>query len=148
MFNPQSLNPYSYVQNDPLIYRDPSGHNPVAICKALAWAGRKVAGWIGGKLGKEIGDLLGLFNTELVSEEEEKKALENVGTPTKEKKGTVATADPNKKSPKKAEVEDEPTQPSEPQESKDNTTQDENGGDGDQSVVDKETSPDDSDDED
>jgi hypothetical protein len=33
--NPQALNRYAYVQNNPLRYTDPSGHCP--ICPALPW---------------------------------------------------------------------------------------------------------------
>jgi len=36
--NPQSLNRYSYVYNDPLKYTDPSGHNPLLATAALGFA--------------------------------------------------------------------------------------------------------------
>ena len=43
--NPQALNRYSYVQNNPLKYTDPSGHNPAAgaIGGLLALAGISVS---------------------------------------------------------------------------------------------------------
>ena len=34
--NPQSLNRYSYVFNNPLSYRDPNGHNPFLIVMAIS----------------------------------------------------------------------------------------------------------------
>jgi len=37
-YDPQSLNRYAYCRNNPLIYTDPSGHNPLLLLAAAVWS--------------------------------------------------------------------------------------------------------------
>lgn len=52
-YNPASLNLYTYVENNPVMYIDPTGHWPKFIDKAVDWVGDKVsdaADWVGDKV--------------------------------------------------------------------------------------------------
>jgi len=52
-YNPASLNLYTYVENNPVMFVDPTGHWPKFIDNALDWVGNKVneaADWVGNRV--------------------------------------------------------------------------------------------------
>ena len=43
--NPQSYNRYSYVNNNPVNYTDPSGHDPAPLCQVAPWTCESSPTW-------------------------------------------------------------------------------------------------------
>jgi RHS repeat-associated protein len=79
--DPQTLNKYAYVRNNPLRYTDPTGHCVEAVSCTLEFAG--VGTFIGGPVGTVVGGLIGAGVGAFLGYEIGKAIINNLpGTPS------------------------------------------------------------------